>query len=121
MLSVIMLIVAFSYCHAECHYSECSYGDCRGAVESTCGRQTQNTINIFTRYSYLKKQQKPNTQSPVKFCFKNTNNSYTTHDFGRMPSCFSGRLAHQALKGAFTLANWAANMPNDYGQWCRII
>jgi hypothetical protein len=72
MLSVIMLIVAFSYCHAECHYSECRYGDCRGAVESTCGRQTQNTTNIFTRYSYLKKTAK--TQHPItnKILFQKT-------------------------------------------------
>ncbi len=27
-----MLIVAFLYCYAECHYAKCSYTECRGAI-----------------------------------------------------------------------------------------
>jgi hypothetical protein len=34
MLSVVMLSVALSYCHAECHYTECCYAECHGAFPS---------------------------------------------------------------------------------------
>ncbi len=31
MLGVVMMSVAFIYCHAECHYAECPYAECHYA------------------------------------------------------------------------------------------
>ncbi len=43
MLHVVVLIVAFSYCYAECHYAECHYAECRYA-ECRGGQRIHVTI-----------------------------------------------------------------------------
>ncbi len=52
MLSVVMLSVAFFYCHAECDCAECRYAEshyseCRGVVILVGDKRRKNNIKMF--------------------------------------------------------------------------